>query len=106
MICYGVPVGTETYVRYMLNEKINKLSQEVEIVCQTLEEERHSLWAVLRSSLSQKLDYWLTLVYPSLVREAATRMDRLMTNVLDKLLGTSIPMEGEGLGWIAPCMYL
>ena len=25
-----------------------------------------------------------------------------MTNVLDKLLGTSIPMEGEGLGWDCP----
>ena len=35
MICYGVPVGTDTFVRYMLNKKINELSQEVEIVCQT-----------------------------------------------------------------------
>ena len=51
-------------------------------ICQLLEGERQSLWTVLRSSISQKLDYWLTLVYPTLVKAEAERMDRLMWKVL------------------------
>ena len=67
-----------------------------------LEDEHQSLWTVLRSSISQKLDYWLTLVYPSLVRPAAERMDRLQMKVMEKLLGMKIPLQGEGLGWDCP----
>ena len=102
MICYGVPVGTDNYATHMLNEKVNELTIEVETICQVLEGERQALWAVLRSSISQKLDYWLTLVYPSLVKEAAGRMDNLMVKVLEGLLGMHIPMVGEGLGWDCP----
>ena len=99
---YGVPVGTDNYVTHMLNEKVNELTYEVETICQVLEGERQALWTVLRSSISQKLDYWLTLVYPSLVKDAAKRMDTLMIKVLEGLLGMHIPMVGEGLGWDCP----
>ena len=102
MICYGVPIGSDTYVRHMLNLKVTEVEQEVEAITSVLEEERQALWAVLRSSISQKLDYWLTLVYPSLVQEAAIRMDKLELKVLEQLLGSHIPLEGEGLAWDLP----
>ena len=102
MICYGVPVGTDSYVRHMLAEKVDELTCEVETICQVLEGERQALWSVLRSSICQKLDYWLTLVYPSLVQQAAERMDSLLISVLEKLLGMHIPLQGEGLGWDCP----
>ena len=76
MICYGVPVGTDNYVEQKLEEKISEVGSEVETVCEVLEEEHQALWTVLRSSISQKLDYWLTLVYPSQVLAAAQSMDR------------------------------
>ena len=75
MICYGVPIGTDSYVQHMLSEKVSEVAREVETVCEVLQEEHQALWTVLRSSISQKLDYWLTLVYPSQVRAAAQRMD-------------------------------
>ena len=102
MICYGVPVGTDSYVCHMLDSKVNELTEEVNTICQVLEGERQSLWAVLRSSTSQKLDYWLTLVYPSLMKSAAAKMDTLMARVLEGLVGMHIPMVGEGLGWDCP----
>ena len=102
MICYGVPVGTDNYVCRKLAEKVDELTDEAGIICQVLEGERQALWTVLRSSLSQKLDYWLTLVYPSLVSQAAARMDTLLISILEKILGTHIPLQGEGLGWDCP----
>ena len=99
MICYGIPVGTDNYVQHKLEEKVSEIEKDVETVCEVLQEEHQALWTVLRSSISQKLDYWLTLVYPSQMRAAAVRMDRLEMKVR---LGMSIPLQGEGLGWDCP----
>ena len=55
------------------------------------------MWVILRSSTAHKLDYWLTLVYPSLVADAAARMDRLQHGVLEKLLGLAIPLQEDAL---------
>ena len=57
---------------------------------------------MLRSSISQRLDYWLTLVYPSQMKKAAARMDNLILNVIQKLLGCTIPMEENHLNWNCP----
>ena len=70
-LCYGVPVGSDDYVVKMLDHKLDELEKEVETIGSVLEESRQSMWAMLRSSFAQKLDYWLTLVYPSLVKRAA-----------------------------------
>ena len=104
MICYGIPVGTDVYVQHKLDEKVAEVAGEVSTVCEVLQEEHQSLWTVLRSSISQKLDYWLTLVYPSLVMvmAAAEKMDSLQMVVMEKLLGMKIPLQGEGLGWDCP----
>ena len=60
MTCHGVPVGSDNYVQQMLEEKVFEVAREVETVCSVLQEESQALWTVLRSSISQKLDYWLT----------------------------------------------
>ena len=97
MICYGVPIGTNLYVHHMLNFKVTEVEKDVESIIGNLEEKRQALWSVLRSSISQKLDYWLTLVYPSLVQEASIKMDKLEIKVLERLMGSHIPLESEGL---------
>ena len=102
MICYGVPVGSDCYVEFMLDKKVTEVAQEVGTICEVLESERQALWTVLRSSISQRLDYWLALVYPSNVRAAAEKMDRLIMTVLEKLIGVHIPLESENLGWDCP----
>ena len=102
MLCYGVPVGTDAYVKNMLRLKVDEIEKEVEIISEILTDERQALWAVLRSSTTHKLDYWLTLVYPCLMKEAATRMDKIQSNVLHSLLGIHIPMHAEGLAYDCP----
>ena len=98
-LCYGVPIGTDEYVLNMLDSKINELEEEMENMCSTLDSSRQSMWAMLRSSTSQKLDYWLTLVYPSVMRKAAERMDSLVLRVLQKMVGSEIPMDGGEDEW-------
>ena len=96
MICYGIPVGTDRYVTHKLEEMVTEIAGEVDLVCEVLQDEHQALWAVLRSSVSQKLDYWLTLVYPSQVREAAEKMDSLQMKVMEILLGLKIPLQRGG----------
>ena len=80
-MCYGVPIGTDAYVKHMLDEKVEQVALDSENTVKLLHDEKQALWAVLRSSLSQQLDYWLQLSYPTNVREAAVRMDRILWQV-------------------------
>ena len=57
---------------------------------------------MLRSSISQRLDYWLTLVYPTQIKRAAEKMDNLILKVMEKLLGCQIPMDETGENWYCP----
>ena len=57
------------------------------------------MWAMLVSSTCQKLDYWLTLVYPSQMKEAASRMDKLVLRVIQNILGSEIPLNGGQEDW-------
>ena len=98
-LCYGVPVGSDDYVVKMLDHKLDELEKEAETIGSVLEDSRQSMWAMLRSSFAQKLDYWLTLVYPSLVKRAAERMDNLELKVVRGLLGVPLPMGQEDLDW-------
>ena len=98
-LCYGVPMGSDEYVVSMLDLKLDELEEEVKKILTVLEDSRQSMWAMLRSSFAQKLDYWLTLVYPSLVRRAAERMDKLELMVVQSLLGIPIPMGQDELDW-------
>lgn len=101
-LCYGVPIGTDEYVIAMLDLKMKELEDEVENMYNVLESSRQSMWAMLRSSISQRLDYWLTLVYPSQMKKAAARMDNLILSVIQKLLGCPIPMEENYENWNCP----
>ena len=40
MVCYGVPVGTDSYVHHMLQLKVSEVAKDVETICQVLQEER------------------------------------------------------------------
>ena len=94
-MCYGVPVGTDKYVRHMLGVKVEQVAEDAEKVVSVLKDEKQALWAILRSSLSQQLDYWLQLCYPSDVEYAARRMDSILWKVLQVSAGSSIA-RGRG----------
>ena len=96
-LCYGVPVGTDRYVEHMLEKKVEEIARSAKNSCDALDEERQSLWAVLRLSLSQQLDYWLQLCYPSNVKAAAEKVDNILWNVLETTAFSSIPRVNQNL---------
>ena len=66
-MCYGIAVGKDEYVRQKLKEKVDEVVGVVEAVKGVLgpHKDRQALWTVLQCSLAQKLDWHLTLNYPS-----------------------------------------
>ena len=92
-LCYGVPVGTDKYVEHMFGEKMIDIAKVAKNTYDVLEEERQSLWTILRLSLSQQLDYWLQLCYPSNVKAAAEKMDKIMWEMLERSADSNIPRQ-------------
>ena len=59
---YGVPVGTDNYVKHMLMQKLDELTERAEMSCSVLGEEKQTLWTTVRASLSQYIGIcWSTL---------------------------------------------
>ena len=98
-LLYGVPVGSDPYVVDMLGQKEREVAIEAKNACKLLDRERQGLWTILRSSIKFQFEYWLGLVYPSQVLEAARDMDKIIWEVLETVAGAHIPREEEGLGW-------
>ena len=98
-LCYGIPVGSNTYVRAVLEEKAKEISTTAEEVASILGEDAQALWVVLHRSLSNKLDYHLTLCYPSDIRPVAAALDRTLWAVLEQAAGQKIPRWEQGLGY-------
>ena len=99
MVVYGVPVGTNSYVQSMMDIKVEEVARKAAKACEVLAEERQALWTTLRLSIQQQLDYWLMLVHPSQMERAAVRMDEIIWDVLEKVIGAHIPRGEEGLGY-------
>ena len=97
-MCYGIPIGSQEYVRHQLSLKVHEIAKEVQETVKVLEGEGQAVWTVARSSSATKLDYHLSLCYPSDMREAAKEMDSLLISMLNSATGLSVPMVDEGRG--------
>ena len=99
---YGVFIGSKEYVKFSLMEKVaglGGLREEVDKVMEVLKEDSQAAWVLLSTSLSQQLDYSLSLQYPSDMLEAAAAMDQRLWEALQQVSGQShIPRGEEGLG--------
>ena len=104
-ICYGIPVGSRAYVRHHLHLKVLDVTREVEQVFDTLEGEGQAIWTVARSSTLMKLDYHISLCYPSDMVEASKEMDSLLWTMVEKATNLSIPKVDEGRG-VECCLQL
>ena len=96
-LCYGIPVGCDQYVRHMLAQKVEEVAIKAERAVKVLAGERQSLWAVLKWSVTQQMDYWLQLSYPSDMSAAGAGLDRKIWRVLEATIGSKIP-EGTERG--------
>ena len=86
-LVYSVPVGTDQYVEYMLNTKVNKIEELGNKACKVPEGEVQALWTILRMSIMQQFDYWLHLVHPIQLAKSAERVNGIVVKVLEKILG-------------------
>ena len=99
MVIYGVPVGHDSFVIDQLEKRVQEVAGEAARACKLLANERQALWTLLRASMKYQFEYWLGLVYPSLVKPAARAMDRVLWEVLEAVVGQHIPQEEEQHGW-------
>ena len=97
-LCYGIPVGSDGYVRHQLSVKVQEIGREMEMSVKVLENEGHALWTIARSSTAMKLDYHLSLCYPTDMEVAATELDDMLWHMLEKAAGYPIPRVDQGRG--------
>ena len=95
MVVYGIPVGTDMYVQHMLEEVVNDIVSQVDRVQEVLAGESQAVWSVLYSSLAHKLDWQLTLCYPSDINAMAKRLDGVFWSVLESIARSPIPKAGQ-----------
>ena len=97
--CYGAYIGSSAYVKHKLAEKVKQLCDDADKTMTLLKDDHQTAWVMLSRSLSQQMDYLLTMQYPSDTLEAASLMDSRIWAALGRLAGQShIPREEEGLG--------
>ena len=101
-LCYGIPIGSREYVGHMLDEKAQEVVREVEEITEILAEDSQALWVVLHRSLAHKMDYHLSLCYPSDIKPSATYLDSVFWSMLERVVGQQIPRTN--MGWGFECM--
>ena len=57
-VCYVVPIGSDTYVKEKMRQKVEEVAAEASRARRVLGRERQGLWALLRQSFAQQLDWW------------------------------------------------
>ena len=96
--CYGIPVGTDAYVGQALKEKGLEVKRDMEQVASTLHQDSQALWVALHRSLAHKLDYHLSLCYPSDILPMAEFLDTVAWDLFERAVGQHVPRQEEGLG--------
>ena len=98
-LCYGIPVGTSEYVKHQLCDKVQEVRSEVDRVKDVLGEgDGQAIWSILKCSIAQKLDWHLSLCYPSDISEAAGELDRVLWDLLEYATKLHIPRGKRGWG--------
>ena len=96
--CYGIPLGTDAYVGQALWEKGLEVMRDMEKVASTLSQDSQALWVALHRSLAHKLDYHLSLCYPTDILPMAEFLDTVAWTVFERAVGQHVPRQEEGLG--------
>ena len=97
-LCYGVAIGSKQFVDHFLGQKVQQLSEEMDKVMSVLKDDCQAAWTLLSTSMSQQLDYSLTLQYPQDILPFAAALDDRIWSSLEHISGQHIPKVDEGLG--------
>ena len=77
---------------------MEEITEVVTKTCDLLEQDLQAKWTMLTASVAQKLSYSLSLQYPSDIRAAASRLDKVLWDMMEKATGLNIPQGEEGRG--------
>ena len=97
-ICYGIPMGTDAYVSKALWEKAEEVKLDLEKVSNILAEDNQALWVALHRSIAHKMDYHLSLCYPTDILPVARHLDSALWSAFELAVGQHVPRQEEGLG--------
>ena len=103
MDCYGCPIGSDNFVRNMLQCRAEEIMRDAVKSVDLLAGDRQALWSVLRLSISNRFGYFCQLVPPSLVEPVAKWLDSAVwERVLQPATGLTIP-RGHGGETVISC---
>ena len=95
--CYGIPIGTDNYVRHKLRSKADEIVTDAFKTANLLRSDRQALWSALRLSISPRFEYFCQLAPPSLTEPIAKYLDEKLWIVLEAATGLSIPRHEDFL---------
>ena len=98
-LCYGVPLGSDAYVRDALWSKAAEVERDLNKVVEVLAEDSQALWVALHRSLAHKMDYHLSLSYPSDILPVARHLDSVIWGAFERAVGQHVPRREENQGW-------
>ena len=70
----------------------------MEQVATILAKDSQALWVALHRSLAHKMDYHLSLCYPTDILPVAEYLDKILWKVFERAVGQQVPRKEEGLG--------
>ena len=71
-------MGTDAFVKQALENKATDVKRDMEQVSKILAKDSQALWVALHRSLAHKMDYHLSLCYPSDILPAAEYLDNIL----------------------------
>ena len=95
LMVFGVPVGTDQYVRFKLNEVADQIISDAKKVQEVLASERQAPWSALRLSISSRFGYFQQNVHPSLCEPVSARLDAALWQSLEAGADFKIPRGRE-----------
>ena len=97
LMVYGVPVGSDEYVTHKLKQQMQIIVEDAEKARALMGTDRQALWACLRLSVSQRFQYLMRLVPPSLTEPVAAELDSHFWRIFEAAVGFPVP-RGEQAG--------
>ncbi|KAJ1624419.1 hypothetical protein T492DRAFT_881835 [Pavlovales sp. CCMP2436] len=91
VMCYGVPIGSEEYVKLALAEKCDEIASISNKLIATLSSShKQQLWLLTLFSTARKFEYFARHCYPDQARDACTRFDAIIHTQATHALGVSL----------------
>ena len=94
--CYGVPMGTDKYVKSELMVMASEVAEDAKKTRELLNPNKQALWATLRLSTTQRFQFLCQHVHPSLCEPVAEWLDSQLWRELEATVGFDIPQGYRG----------